>query len=839
MEKRLVSLSLILCILFTMCACGIEGKKGDPEKNEYEQYLQKKEDELESIKSLNGGTAPQMGLDEEDFIPSAILGIYSDKVVKSGDDAIASLKDVRYLYDMNDPAAEFVLASKQQVEGTSYYRLQQMYGEYEVFGKQLVVATDEAGKILSLTGDYDPLANIVDETTDVTKDEAKEIYSQYYGKASAEPTLVVYTLKEGYNELAWCIKDNATALISAKSGEILDSWANVYTAVTPTTGICKDKNGKETKFITALDDKDTKTTADDEYLIYDIERNISYKDLDSTTFTYNNATCVDTLKMYNFPVIKDEDNIWERSTEAVELQQTLSNVYDYYLKVLKLKSYDGNGGAIHAFVNDSFDTNNGFNCGPCKDPQGDLVTFLSFSAVGTEHKSLDGVGHEFTHSVQNYLLDNSQASTELAALMEAYSDVMGELIESYYDSQGKADWQIFGRNIMNPNGTAVKYKDKHWNGEAHNDSTVISHAIYEMYRAGLNDNAELAKLLYRTWQLLTGTSTFADYRMAMISAAHEMGLSTEKVNIIKKGFDDANVVIKEFRPDSFGSVSELTVKVKDSKGNKLEDAVVEVYLTKPSMMFGKVALVTTDSNGCVKIDLRYGCYKVIAKEPSHVSSSAELEIREAGDREIEITLNDLNDYSVYAPVIQNAIKENVSSYFTPRGFLYDIDGNGVDELCYVNMVALDVYGSSLPCFTTSVYTIEDGKAACLFDNEMIYADVGGPKGMAGIVSLNGKIYYAMMNEGGETGENSCRGGEYKLYSVNGSTASLKKDVFYTYYRTSGGIDYNQSYSEFDGVKKSYKDYESFLGSLDVIEQMSGSGDGGTYLSELYDIVLKA
>lgn len=408
MEKRLVSLSLILCILFTMCACGIEEKRGDPEKNEYEQYLQKKEDELESIKSLNGGTAPQMGLDEEDFIPSAILGIYSDKVVKSGDDAIASLKDVRYLYDMNDPAAEFVLASKQQVEGTSYYRLQQMYGEYEVFGKQLVVATDEAGKILSLTGDYDPLANIVDETTDVTKDEAKEIYSQYYGKASAEPTLVVYTLKEGYNELAWCIKDNATALISAKSGEILDSWANVYTAVTPTTGICKDKNG-----------------------------------------------------------------------------------------------------------------------------------------------------------------------------------------------------------------------------------------------------------------------------------------------------------------------------------------------------------------------------------------------------------------------------------------------NGVDELCYVNMVALDVYGSSLPCFTTSVYTIEDGKAACLFDNEMIYADVGGPKGMTGVVSLNGKIYYAMMNEGGETGENSCRGGEYKLYSVNGSTASLKKDVFYTYYRTSGGIDYNQSYSEFDGVKKSYKDYESFLGSLDVIEQMSGSGDGGTYLSELYDIVLKA
>ena len=264
----------------------------------YSEYLEKQQEELEAIKELNNGVLPDITIDEEDYIPSFIDGAYSDDTVTDFESAIASLEDVKYLMGIADAAEEFVGDQKNEFEGTNYYRLQQMYGEYVVYGKDLVVTTDAEGNVLSLSGDYDPIYDIIDTTINIDAEKAYEIISGEGYSGDTEPQLVVYTL-DGYNELAWLFDgDSYTAFVSAADGIVIDSCTKLITDTEVTVGRGENSDGETVSINTVYD------TAAQKYYLYDSVRNITYYDLNNADYTYtlsNGSRDANIFDYYNHP----------------------------------------------------------------------------------------------------------------------------------------------------------------------------------------------------------------------------------------------------------------------------------------------------------------------------------------------------------------------------------------------------------------------------------------------------------------------------------------------------------------------------------------------------------
>ena len=193
-------------------------------------------------------------------------------------------------------------------------------------------------------------------------------------------------------------------------------------------------------------------------------------------------------------------------------------------------------------------------------------------------EDIDFIGHEFTHLVTQSKLEWCNPDKETLPLMEAYSDIMGELCG------GTEDWKIGTnifikknqdyslRNIADPNSTRTP--DSNWNlteknfftdyyelSKAMSDnpeekfgesgSTVISHAAYVMYENGI-DRDDLKKIWFGSMEKLkditkeTRFATFSDCRRAVTAAVSyvEENKRANYLEIIKNAFDEAHVYIK-------------------------------------------------------------------------------------------------------------------------------------------------------------------------------------------------------------------------------------------------------------------------------------------------------
>ncbi|MBE6984399.1 MAG: BMP family ABC transporter substrate-binding protein [Ruminococcaceae bacterium] len=175
--------------------------------------------------------------------------------------------------------------------------------------------------------------------------------------------------------------------------------------------------------------------------------------------------------------------------------------------------------------------------------------------------------------------------------------------------------------------------------------------------------------------------------------------------------------------------------------------------------------------------------------------------------------DDGENLKLYANVLRNAMAECL--YYSGEAMLYDIDGNGVRELVLMYDIHVDnEYGSNIPYMTCFAYTIENNNVVTLIDGLHLYPEAGGPSGHAGAVTIDGKNYLLVTWESGDTsGEKMHRGGEWYLYTVNGSHIELSSKVEYDYISNYGAVYYGQSSAEFDGVTVDYATYEAWVDSI--------------------------
>jgi len=244
----------------------------------------------------------------------------------------------------------------------------------------------------------------------------------------------------------------------------------------------------------------------------------------------------------------DADNTWTATSQqsAVQAQWGAAMTYSYYNGEHGRQSWDGAAGDMIAY-NNSNQTGLGPN-NACWGCTGNNAIFgMGSTTAATDDWNTDDImGHEFTHGVTQ-----SEAglaySNESGALNESFSDIFGEMVESW--SEGNCDYLVGAdrgaiRSFINPNayGDPDTYKGTNWytgsadNGGVHTNSGVQNHWFYLLSEggSGTNDNGESynvtgitrfeARLIaYRALtQYLTSSSQYIDARKATLEAAWDI-----------------------------------------------------------------------------------------------------------------------------------------------------------------------------------------------------------------------------------------------------------------------------------------------------------------------------
>ena len=538
------------------------------------------------------------GADDREQDLTLLSGAFTERIITDRQSALAAIGDVADLVGITNATAEFGSCQEDTAFDNTYYRFNQQYEGIPVYGRSMVVCADAAGNGLSLSGNYLPITGL-DTAPDITAQEAIAIADSAY-QMSAEITsegLSIYSLEGHQAELAWRLSVNTGTnaeycFVSAEDGDILAAYDRTYAATALGQGV--DLDGVSQTFNTTIDG--------DEYLLQDERRNIFVYNANGGTIVYEYIIADSQNNRYHYnenkqvwvdqqdnpvsfqgennygdwSVIDSSGNIigehaypafylttkniftdvyavtnssqeW-RDKKAVTAMSRVANSYDFYQQVLGRTGFNGINSETLVVYNDYLngDTTNAFSTSM----RLSIATLLRF---GTDNPmSIDTVAHEYTHSVETSI-SGMLYTGESGALMEAYSDIFGEIIEDYYDDDnyqqltinerlnGTCDWlHSTNRDLANPNNKKdpATYEGRFWadtsadandNGGVHTNNTVISHAAYLMAR-GIDGGSyyeplsthQLAQLFYRTLFILPSDCDFSEFRSLLQHTAYLM-----------------------------------------------------------------------------------------------------------------------------------------------------------------------------------------------------------------------------------------------------------------------------------------------------------------------------
>jgi len=262
--------------------------------------------------------------------------------------------------------------------------------------------------------------------------------------------------------------------------------------------------------------------------------------------------------------IDDDNNFTEPYDQAgVSVHWGLEGTYDYYLTKHGRDSYDGAGGIIKAYAHAG---NGWFNA--------QWLSSLLYMRFGdgngnnTPLVSIDVIGHEFTHGVDQFS-SNLTYQDESGALDESFCDIFGTLVEFYLEGTD-GDWLIgedFGaiRSMENPNlfGDPDTYFGDGWaplgggdNGGVHTNSGVQNFWFYLLTEggSGINDNGDeydvvgiglddAADVSYRNRTVyLTSESGYFDAHLGSLNAAADLfSTSSQQYASVAEAWDAVGV----------------------------------------------------------------------------------------------------------------------------------------------------------------------------------------------------------------------------------------------------------------------------------------------------------
>lgn len=498
--------------------------------------------------------------------------------VANAEEAINLLKEMGQEYGLKNGLSELTEKYTTQIDGDSYYRLQQNYQGIPVYGRTAVCATDASGQVTSVTGNVIDVAEDICMIPTVSKDQIVESIQMYLtnhlGVKDAdsleisEPSdenICIYNMGD-QNEahLAYCMNVGALEIVvDAVNGNVLRYSPTVYSAnenstITSANGyMASDKMRKDGFSIAKC--------TDTYYIMKDISRNLAVYTLDGNLFKEN-----DLLWPGRGTLVESSDEIFGNTKNEIALAyetgaQLLINVaqiHDYFGQL----GFGASGEMTNLYYNDGYD--HGENAlggyGDLYD-NGEKYGIISIGAV-TGVNDYDVVSHEFTHRVSRQLIGFCGDSMQTGSINEGLSDIFGELLEALIFRKADApDWVMSGdnisvrRNIANPRETGnMEMASDEYDGNNFNYaySTVISHAAYLMWNGIDGSNSKkisvenLGKLWYRAMLMMPADCDFTTCRKVVEWAALTVdGLTDAHRTCIAEAFDTVGIYKPEVSPE--------------------------------------------------------------------------------------------------------------------------------------------------------------------------------------------------------------------------------------------------------------------------------------------------
>ncbi|MCF6332546.1 MAG: M4 family metallopeptidase [Draconibacterium sp.] len=240
---------------------------------------------------------------------------------------------------------------------------------------------------------------------------------------------------------------------------------------------------------------------------------------------------------------------------ALDAHWSEEKVLDYWSTVHNRNSLNDQGLAITGYVH-FYDANDTIKWPNNAMWDGNNNAMLYGDGDGGTHfyplVALDVVAHEMGHGITQFTANLTPGYQESGALNEGFSDIWGACVEDWATSN-KQTW-LMGeeivntsftclRNLQNPNDSLAEegqhpdtYHGYYWdfNGEPHNNSTVLSHWFYLLsegsngYATNDNDDCfyvsgigitDAQKIAFRAETHLNSSAAYADARTQTILAA--------------------------------------------------------------------------------------------------------------------------------------------------------------------------------------------------------------------------------------------------------------------------------------------------------------------------------
>lgn len=538
------------------------------------------------------GTDAETDLKEEDTTPDVLVGQFTDRTITDARAAIAAVKDASEKLGLTNATDELTVKSESVVENLTYYRLQQNYNGIPVYGNFFVVVSDEQGNAKGLTSQALDISD-VNTTPAVTAEAVRTKLTHHFGTVIfplelPDENLTIYCGEDaGTPVLAYELEvlvngEKHMAVVDAQSGEVLKAFTTVNTAdikiptVEDMLKDCVDVYDAEGKYLR----QKILVYNDTQYLfLEDGQGELYFYSWDGRLFIYTkgdnaynpNNKRVDISnwkegkhipKLYVLETVGNKwynvlytalDSMKEPQTvtqneKANLLVKEIANAHGFFASLFGRKGYDDNNGQILAVFDEKYYDKNAASL----DWDGKTIICIGTNMAITA----DLVAHEYTHSVEGSI-SNMDYEGQSGALMEAISDIFGELVEDMEKGgtlNGDCDWiHTTDRNIKNPSKTnnPGQFNGKNWytgdneSKRVHTNSTVISHAGYLMTQSTTGGKAltmeELAKLWYHTLYTLPQSCSFNAFRRNMLLVAESLNYTQDQIKCITAAFDAVGV----------------------------------------------------------------------------------------------------------------------------------------------------------------------------------------------------------------------------------------------------------------------------------------------------------
>lgn len=520
-------------------------------------------------------------------------------------DAINDVADTLGIVSVED---ELGTADCNTVFGDTYYGFQQMYQGIPVYGRKVIVSADANDEAVLLSSGFYSIENLSVEPR-INRDDAEKIVAGLYQEETDVyvDNLVVFSLNETNPELAWKISVNQndsweTVFLSAMDGRVLKTFSNELTdnelGNNHFTNIYlyDAENQDVTVDLKIIFDDGTIATydGDNEYVSLNDRKYTTSGSWRQVVLTSQNGEHYKKIGKGGFSISAKATELLPidiasltdgMGTPIVALAKVLA-ASNFYRDVLGYDTFGDDNKAMAVIVNDH---RGGADSGNASAGYGESKIFTRISIGSTCSPMIDTLGHEVTHAVEQSI-SHMIYEGESGAIMEACSDIMGEIIEDWYNDSphrvypnmlehwnvpletslkwldGDISW-IYGtvgeleRNLVDPSSVLqgdglpypTSYNDANWrksknydsdapfsdHGGVHSNCTVISRAAYLMTQPSVDETKyeplstyELAQLFYKALYGISKSDTnFSEFRSVLTYTAYSMcqaGMLTAK-----------------------------------------------------------------------------------------------------------------------------------------------------------------------------------------------------------------------------------------------------------------------------------------------------------------------